>query len=214
MNYSNFYLTMKSIFLSIALWLSIAKCMAQNTIRPVDDVKGLSAGQTAPDFSANDIQGRIYHLKAALTKGPVVLIFIRGQWCPFCNKHLSHLQDSLSLIYGKGATVVVVSPEKSQFIKKTIEKTGAEFSILYDNGYKISDAYDLTFKPDSITRLMYNTALGAKLKEAHSDESERLPVPATFIINENGIIVWRQFDRDYKKRSSINDILNNIPVGK
>lgn len=188
--------------------------MAQNTIRPVGDVKGLSVGQTAPDFSANDIHGSIYHLRAALPKGPVVLIFIRGQWCPFCNKHLSHLQDSLSLIYGRGASVVVVSPEKSEFIKKTIEKTGAKFSILYDEGYIISDAYDLTFRPDSITRLMYNTALGAKLKDAHSDESERLPVPATYIIDKNGIIVWRQFDRDYKKRSTITDIINNIPRGK
>jgi peroxiredoxin len=99
-------------------------------------------------------------------------------------------------------------------MRSDVEKTGAEFSILYDKGHIISDAYDLTFKPDSITRLMYNTALGAKLKDAHSDESERLPVPATFIIDKNGIIVWRQFDRDYKKRSSLNDILNNIPVRK
>jgi len=188
--------------------------MSQNTIRPVSDAKGLSVGDTAPDFTANGIDDNLYSFQAARSNGPVVLIFIRGQWCPFCNRHLSHIQDSLSLIYSKGASVVVVSPEKSEFIKKTIEKTGAEFSILYDEGYKISDAFDLTFKPDSITSVMYNNGLGAKLKEAHSDESERLPVPATFIIDKNGIIVWRQFDRDYKKRSSIKDILNNIPVGK
>lgn len=141
----------------------------------------------------------------------MVVVFIRGQWCPFCNKHLSHLQDSLSLIYEKNASVVIISPEKSEFIKKTIQKTGAEFTILYDEGYKISDAFDLTFKPDNATRLMYNTLLGAKLKESHSDDTERLPVPATFIIDTDGKIVWRHFDPDYKKRSTVSDIVKNIP---
>lgn len=185
--------------------------MAQKTIRPVKDAKGLNIGDTVSDFSANDIHGKNYSLKNALTNGPVLVIFIRGQWCPFCNKHLSHIQDSLPLIYEKGASVVVISPEKSEFIKKSIEKTGAEFTLLYDEEYKISDLFDVTFKPDSISRFMYNTMLGAKLKESHSDDSERLPVPATFIIDKNGVIAWRHFDADYKKRSKVKDIIQNIP---
>jgi peroxiredoxin len=56
-------------------------------------------------------------------------------------------------------------------------------------------------------RIMYNTMLGAKLKRAHSDDSQRLPIPATFVISKDGKIVWRQFDPDYKKRSSVEEIL-------
>ncbi len=184
--------------------------MAQNTNRPVIEAKGLKVGEKINNFKAKDIYDLEYSLKNALSKGPVVVVFIRGQWCPFCNKHLSNLQDSLSLIYNKGASVVVISPEKSEFIKMSIEKSGAKFTLLYDEGYKISDLFDVTFKPDKTSLLMYNTILGAKLKESHSDNSERLPIPATYILDQNGIIVWKYFDRDYKKRSTVDEILRNL----
>lgn len=185
---------------------------SQNTTnRPVTEAKGLKVGSKVENFIAKDVKGNTFVLKDALEKGPVVVVFIRGQWCPFCNRHLAHLQDSLNLIHEKGASVVVISPEKQEFIEKSIAKSGAKFPILYDEGYKISDLFDVTFKPDSISRLMYNSLLGAKLKESHSDDSERLPVPATFILNKEGKIVWRHFDPDYKKRSTIKEILQNIP---
>lgn len=84
--------------------------------------------------------------------------------------------------------------------------------MLFDEGYKISNLFDVTFLPNKATRISYNTALGAKLKEAHSDDSERLPIPATFIIDTDGKIVWRHFDPDYKERASVKDIVDNIPV--
>ncbi len=89
--------------------------------------------------------------------------------------------------------------------------TGAEFSLLYDEGYEISDAYDVTFTPTKSKLVIYNTALGANLKETHSDDSQRLPIPATFIINRQGTIVWRQFNPDYKKRSTVKEIIENLP---
>ncbi|NCT17847.1 MAG: alkyl hydroperoxide reductase [Flavobacteriaceae bacterium CG_4_8_14_3_um_filter_34_10] len=185
--------------------------MKINTIRPIKRAKGLQIGEYVKDFNAKDLYDQNYNLSNALKNGPIVVIFIRGQWCPFCNKHLKQLQESLPLIYAYGANVVIVSPEKSEFIKKTIQKTGAEFTILYDEDYKIADTFDVTFKPDKFELFMYNKILGAKLKESHSDESERLPIPATFILDVQGKIVWRHFDSNHKKRSKINDILNNIP---
>jgi peroxiredoxin len=213
MNCTKFYLRKAKfiLFTLFILLLMTNKTMSQNKYRPVEDAKGLSIGAHAPEFTAKNIFESSYSLIEALKKGPVVIVFIRGQWCPYCNKHLSHLQDSLPQIYDMGASVVVISPEKSEFIKKTIKKTGAEFNILFDEGNKISDAFDLTFKPDSKSLFMYNNILGAKLKVSHSDETERLPVPATFIINSDGKIVWRHFDPDYKNRSTIKDIVKNIP---
>lgn len=188
--------------------------MSQETIRPVTEAKGIAIGAKVPNFMAKDIYDSTYELKEALKRGPVVVVFIRGQWCPFCNKHLSKLQDSLPLIYEKNASIVVVSPEKSEFIKLTIEKTGAEFAILFDEGHKISDMFDVTFRPDSISRFMYNNILGANLKETHSDDTERLPIPATYIIDTNGQVVWRHFDTNYKKRSTVADIIKYIPLSK
>ncbi len=183
--------------------------MAQQ-YRSVDEAKGLAAGTKAPLFEAQDQNRSTFVLADALKKGPVVLIFYRGQWCPVCNRHLSNLQDSLELIYEKGATVIAVSPEKPEHLNKTAEKTGAKFILLYDESFRIADAYDVTFKPTDMERFAYNTMLGADLKNAHSDDSQRLPIPATYIIWKDGIIAWRQFDPNYKNRSTVADILKHL----
>lgn len=181
-----------------------------NNYKTVKQVEGLKIGDLVKDFSAVDIYDNTYILRKSLEKGKVVLIFIRGQWCPFCNKHLKHIQNQLPLIYAKGASFVIVSPEKSEFIKQTIEKTGAEFTILFDNDDKIAKMFDVLFKPNVIERFLYNTVMQANLKETHSDDSEQLPIPATFIINQDFSIKWRHFNPDYKKRAKVEDIINNL----
>ncbi|WP_303918709.1 peroxiredoxin-like family protein [Draconibacterium sediminis] len=179
--------------------------------KKVKEAKGLKVGSQAPDFSASDLNDNVFSLTSALEKGPVVLIFYRGQWCPFCNKHLKALEKNLEKIYEKGASVVAVSPEKSEFLKRTADKTKASFSLLYDEDYKIAEAFDVAFRPTKFERAIYNKILKTDLKNAHSDESQQLPIPATFIIGKDGKIIWRHFDPDYKKRSTVDDIVKNIP---
>lgn len=202
---------MRTLSFTLILIIIAFSMKAQNDFKTVKEAKGLQVGNFLKDFKAKDLHNSTFTLSDALKKGPVVVIFYRGQWCPICNKHLSHLQDSLQLIYEKGATVVAISQENSEFLKRTAEKTHASFSLLYDEGYKISDLFDVTFKPDSITVTIYNTMLGANLKNAHSDNSQRLPIPATFIIGQDSKIAWRHFDPNYKKRSTVADIVKNIP---
>lgn len=202
------FITLIIIYL---ITINLNTIMSQDTYRKAKEAKGLPVGSAVPDFAANDMEGNPFVLSEQLKKGPIVLLFYRGHWCPVCNKHLKKLQDSLQLIYDKGATVVAVSPERAELLRKTAEKTHAEFILLHDQAYAISDAFDVTFRPDSMSRIMYNTVLGANLKTAHDDDSQRLPVPATFIIAKDGKIVWRHFDPDYKKRSAVNDIIENIP---
>jgi len=210
-NSNNSSETIIRAFISLILIALYLNTMAQKEYRSAKEAKGLLVGTKVNDFTALDLHDNLFTLSDALKNGPVVVIFYRGQWCPYCNKHLSNLQDSLQLIYDKGASVVAISPEKSEFLKKTAEKTGSEFSLLYDEGYKISDLFDVTFRPDSMTRGIYNTMLGADLKNAQSDDSQQLPIPATFIIGQDNKIVWRQFDPDYKNRSTVADIVKNIP---
>lgn len=197
-----------TIVLSI---LSIGfSCKAQDKLKTVNDAKGLEVGHVVENFTAIDVNNNLFSLEKTLENGPVVLVFIRGQWCPVCNRHMNTIQDSLKYIQEKGAQVVVISPEKPEYIEKTIEKSKAEFTVLYDEGQKISDYFDVTFNPDGKTKLMYNTMLGAKLKESHTDDSERLPIPATFIIGLDKKIIWRQFDPDYKNRSTVKEIIEAL----
>ena len=178
--------------------------------KSVNEAKGLETGQKAPLFNAIDTDNKEYSLSEALESGPVVIIFYRGQWCPICNRHLGQIQDSLQFIYEKGASVVAISPQKPEYLEKTREKTESEFTLLYDEGYRIADAYDVTFLPEQKVIMKYNTFLGARLKEAHSDDSQRLPIPATYILNQDGTIVWRKFDPNYKKRSSVAEIVKAL----
>ncbi len=191
------------------LLLANTSLKAQN-YRSAKEASGLQPGQTAPLFEATDQKGEHFKLEDALKQGPVVLVFYRGFWCPVCNKHLAAFQDSLYLLKDAGIKVVAVSPEKPEYLNKMAEKTGAEFQLLYDEDYRIADAYDVTFKPDTKTLFVYNTMLGAKLKKTHSDDSQRLPIPATYLITSDGKIKWRHFDPDYKKRSSVSEILNEL----
>lgn len=178
--------------------------------RSAKDAVGVQVGDVVTNFTAIDMNGDTYELAEELKNGPVVVIFYRGQWCPVCNRHLNTLQENLQKIYDKGASVIAISPEKPEYLKITAEKTKASFSLLYDEAYVISDIFDVTFSPDGFTKTTYNTMLGANLKNAHSDDSQRLPIPATFIIGQDGKVMWRHFDPNYKERSTMEDIVNNI----
>jgi peroxiredoxin len=175
-----------------------------------DELKGLMPGQQAPDFSAVNQYGHAVSLADYLAKGPTAIIFYRGYWCPVCNRHLKTMQDSLSLLQEKGINIVAISPEMPERVERTIEKTAAAFDILHDKDLKIGLAYDVIFDLDKGKKLLYNTALGAKLEEANSDGSIRLPIPATYLIDRDGTILYRQFDANYKKRSSVAEIIEAL----
>lgn len=179
-----------------------------------NSASGLNVGDKVSNFKAKDLHGNDFDLENELKNGPLVVIFYRGQWCPFCNKHLKKLEQNLSKIFEKGANVVAISPETSEFLKKTAQKTEATFRLLHDHNYSISELFDVTIIPGTLERFMVNAMLGAKLKKANTDDSQRLPIPATFIINQDKQIVWRHFNPDYKKRAEISDIVANLPEKK
>jgi peroxiredoxin len=195
---------MKKLILSVSVLLSTVSIFAQ------PEPKGLNVNDTAPDFSAKDQDGKILHLKDQLKNGAVVLVFYRGQWCPFCNRQLKKLEDSLSLITGKGASLVAISPEKPENIAKTIEKTKASYPILFDDGLTIMKSYDVAFAVDDKTIEKYKT-YGIDFSEVNgSTNGANLPVPAIYVISKEGKIVFRHFDKNYTKRASVADILDHL----
>lgn len=171
--------------------------------------EGLFINSKAPDFKATDQNGNTVRLKDLLKKGKVVLVFYRGEWCPYCNRYLKRLQDSLELVKEKGATIVAISPEVSANVKKTVGKTGATFPVLYDEGLKIMKAYEVEYEVPVNTQTRYRNT-GLKLEEANGKNGAYLPIPATYVINKEGTITYRYFEADYKKRPSVKDILDHL----
>ena len=182
--------------LALLLLLGQSPQLKAQGFKTVEEAKGLLPGAMAPLFTTRDANNEEYSLENALQTGPVIMIFYRGYWCPHCNRHLSRIQDSLNLIYEKGASVIAISAEIPEYLEMIKEKTGSEFSLLYDEGFRISDAYDVTFLPEN-----------AKARKGYTDDSQRLPIPATYIIDRKGRITWRHFDPNYRKRSSVKEIL-------
>jgi peroxiredoxin len=171
---------------------------------------GLKNGAKAPEFIATDNSGKTLDLKALLkSHKAVVLFFYRGQWCPYCNKQIKQLQDSLQLLTAKGAYVIGVTPETSENIGKTIDKTHASFSIIQDSGYKIMKAYDVNYKVDDTMNAKLKH-YGVDLEKNNGNTDHVLPVPATYVIDQSGKIIFVQFDKDYTKRASIGSILNAL----
>lgn len=171
--------------------------------------KGLQVNDKAPEFSAKDQLGKLVSLSAELKKGPVVLVFYRGQWCPYCNRQLKGLQDSLSFIKEKGATLIAVSPEKPENISKTVKKTNASYAILFDEGLKIMKNYEVAFSVDSSTVERYKK-YGIDFNEVNGSNGATLPVPTVYIINKEGKIIFKHFDPDYKKRATVQEILLHL----
>ena len=171
--------------------------------------EGLFIASKAPDFRAKDQHGTEIRLKDLLKEGKVVLVFYRGHWCPYCNKELSRFQDSLQLIKDKGATLVAVSPEIPENVEKTVEKTKAEYSILYDEKLKIMKAYDVEFEvPENVLTRYRNS--GLDIEKLNGSNGKYLPVPAVFIIDKESTIIYRFFELDYKKRPSVKDLLDYL----
>ena len=179
------------------------------TLSAQEAPEGLFLNSKAPDFKAKDQNGNDVRLKDLLKKGKVVLVFYRGEWCPYCNRNLKKLADSLQLIVDKGATLVAVSPEKPENIAKTVEKTHATFPILFDEGLKIMKAYEVEFEVPENTLKRYRNS-GIKIDEANGRNGNYLPIPATYVIDKDSNITYRFFNQDYKKRPSVKEILDNL----
>ena len=193
---------MKRIVLIITLFAA--------TVLNANAQKGLSAGMNAPAFSGVDQNGKKITLKSLLKEHKsVVVFFYRGQWCPYCNKHIKELQDSLQMLTAKNAYVIGVTPETSENIAKTIKKTSAGFSIIQDKNDEIMKAYGVNFTVDDATFSKYK-GYGIDLEANNGNTRHTLPVPATYIINRSGKIKFVHFDSNYQKRASIQSLLKEL----
>lgn len=185
-------------FLILFLFCSVS-VLAQNP-------EPLFIGDKAPNFLALDQNESRVSLKDRLKEGPVIIVFYRGEWCPHCNRHMSQIQDSLSMILDAGASVVAITPEKGEKIEKTVSKTDASFSIVYDENHRIMDKYKVTFKLSGWKRFIYGLA-GININKASGNRDSALPVPATYIVAKDGTIFASHFNEDYTERMQVIEML-------
>jgi peroxiredoxin len=171
---------------------------------------GLQAGQKAKDFTLKNAMGDSVHLYDELAKGPVVLTFYRGGWCPYCNMQLRAYQEVLPEIEALGARLIAVSPQSPDNTLSHQEKSELQFQVLSDTNGLIAAIYNILYDvPPYIQEIMANQF---KLNLAEYNATERwiLPIPSTFMIDETGIIRSAHVNPDFMKRPEPEDILDEL----
>jgi len=168
----------------------------------------LKKGEKAPLFSLPNAEDNTVNLEELLQHGPVVLIFYRGIWCPYCNLQLSNYQQILPQIKEAGATLVAVSPMTPDNSLSLVEKDRLQFEVLSDVGNKVARQFTTVFKNDNAT-IQAMQELGYDFRGFYGDDSDELPVPATFVIAQDRILLFASSGGgDYRERVEPQEILD------
>lgn len=161
--------------------------------------RSLKPGSRAPAFALPNARGETVASTGQLKNGPMVVSFYRGGWCPYCNAELRALQEKLPEIADLGASLVAVSPETPDNTLSTAEKNELTFEVLSDKGNQVARAFGLEFALPEALRPVYEK-LGIDLNAANGDATFELPVPATFVIDSDGVVRHAFVDADYTQR--------------
>lgn len=175
-------------------------------LRHTGATPGLAVGEPAPPFSLPDPHGRSVSLAQRLESGPVVLVFYRGAWCPVCNNAFIGLQAALPRFTELGASLVAVSPQRPDDSLAFVQKLTLGFDVLSDASQETNRAYRLQFELSDELKGMY-PALGMDLTRQNADGSWNLPVPATFVIDQQQTIRAAHVDPDYRNRMVPDEIV-------
>jgi len=170
---------------------------------------GIKVGERAPDFTLPNAFGQPVNLYDELEKGPVVLVFYRGAWCPFCNMHLHALRESLPRFQALGAQLIAVTPQTPDKSLEQFKAAPRGFDVLSDLDSTAMRAYRLLFEVDPDLAAVYRKH-GLDLIEYNGPGRNVLPAPGTFVIDRDGIVRAMQADTDYTKRMEPADILRAL----
>ncbi len=169
--------------------------------------KALKVGDKAPAFVLDDPDGAPVSSAELLAKGPLVVSFYRGVWCPYCNMELQALQATLPEIEQRGASLLAISPQKPANSRRSQRENELSFPILSDAGNEVAAAFGLRFKlPDYLADL-YKTAFKNDLEVVNGDASWTLPIPARFVIGQDGTILYAEVNPDYTRRPEPSELL-------
>lgn len=167
----------------------------------------IALGQTAHDFELPDASGNTVSLSDLLAKGSVVVTFYRGSWCPYCNLQLRALQEKLSDIHALGAQLVAISPQMPDESLTKSEKGALKFTVLSDDGARVAAQYGVAWEVPELLLEHMRVDRKLDLEELNNGNGSILPIPATFVLDRDGQVVWRFVDVDYRKRAEPDDIV-------
>ena len=190
---------MTRFFLSVMFLTSIALNLSAQTGAPfpqnATDISPLLIGEQIPDIVLKNVDGEAVSIHQLFKNKPTLLIFYRGGWCPFCNKHLAELQAIESDIHHLGYQIVAISPDAPHSLKESLDKHTLTYQLLSDSKMALSQATGIAFAVKESAKQRLSEASGG-------DNPGLLPVPTVMVLNQNSEILFEYINPDFKKRVS------------
>jgi peroxiredoxin len=172
----------------------------------------INLGQKAPNFSLPRSDGKSMSLVDLLQQGPVVVTFYRGSWCPYCNLQLRALQARVADIHALGAQLVAISPQVPDGSLTKDEMQDLEFLVLSDQDAKVASQYGVAWQVPEFLSEHMRVDRKLDLEVINNGNGNVLPIPATFVIGQDGVVTWRYVDVDYRTRTEPEDIIQALNV--
>ena len=172
--------------------------------------QAIALGAKAPNFSLPNEKNESIQLTELLAKGSVIVTFYRGSWCPYCNLQLKALTERLPEIHGLGAELVAISPEVPDNSLSEDDLNNLAFTVLSDQDALVAAEYGVAWTVPELILEHMRKDRNLELSEINNGNGSILPLPATFVLNPQGEVVWRYVDVDYRTRAEPEDIVNAL----
>ena len=169
--------------------------------------RALKVGDQAPAFILKDSKGRTVSSTELLKQGPLVVTFYRGVWCPYCNMDLQAQQSALPELTKRGARLVAISPQTAPNSRRSQRENELRFPILSDPHNDVAASFGIRFALPSYLRELYKNAFRNDLAAVNGDDSWTLPMPARFVIGQDGMIGYAEVNPDYTRRPDSSELL-------
>jgi peroxiredoxin len=191
------------------LAMILASAAAAAALVPDDPSKTvpLAVGTTIPTVAVRDADGSERTLGPQTITQPTVLIFYRGGWCPYCNTHLGELRHAEGPLLELGYELLFLSADRPELLHSSLKEPGIRYTLLSDARMDAARAFGIAFRVDDATVAKYK-AFGIDLEAASGEAHHQLPVPAVFIVDQQGIVQFAYANPDYKVRLSSEDLLS------
>jgi peroxiredoxin len=171
--------------------------------------RALRAGQRAPNFVLPDAAGTSVESRRLLARGPLVIKFYRGAWCPYCNLDLQAWQRHLPELDALGAKLVAISPQTPDASLTLAQKHALAYPVLSDLGHRVARQFGIVYTLDEALRPVF-AGFGVDLPAFNGDRSFELPVPATYLVERDGTIAGAWIDADYRRRAEPAEVLARL----
>jgi peroxiredoxin len=167
--------------------------------------RAVKIGDPAPEFVLPDVDGNAVSSAALIEKGPLVVTFYRGFWCPFCNADLQAVEAAAERIRGFGASLVAISPQTPANSRLSLQENHLSFPILSDKNCELAEKFGIRWLPSQALQGVYRN-FGTDVGKFNGDGSWAIPMPARYVIAKDGTLAYAEVNANYTHRPEPGDV--------